>query len=817
MGNYIGRDVPYGQFDTQVLTPNSVLTTFNLTYKISSAASIIVVLSGGVLQPNVQYSISTGGTQIVFAVAPTTGSTLYIIYLGRELGTAPVSGVNTGDQNIFSTISVAGQSNVVADTTSDTLTLVAGTGVSLTTNSNTDTITISTSSLNDGDKGDITVSGSGTTWTIDSGAVSYAKIQTVSGSTLLGRASGTAGSAQEITLGSNLFFSGTTLNVSNSFSDGTAALPSIFFTNNVSTGIFRPALDTLGFSTNGTEKVRITSTGRLGIGVTAPAAPLHVEGSSIFGSQTTLGNYSISLYSGTANRTSLGRYSNADGIAEIRHQGTGEFQIVNEDAAGFRVDTSNIMRLYIDPTGQMRISDGAEALPALSFINDIDTGIYRPSTNTIAISTNAIERLRITGSGQVGIGTQSPGFAVDVQGISDSNSKLATTRFSNDTTPVTLSLRKSRGATVGTNTIVQGSDGIGQITFEASNGTGYDVAASIRAIVDGAPGATLDMPGGLIFSTTPDGSATALERVRISSSGLVGINETSAGAQLQVTNGAADRKTVIIKGAASQTANILEIQNSSGTGIFSVDQTGSISTIGTGGLVSKVQNGEYVWLGTTAGTATAQTASATPAITSYVVGQKFRLKVGAGLSSTGSAATAHTININSLGVKNIVEQDSVNPTIGSWVAGAIMELIYDGTNFVITNDPGGWLTYNITTSNFVGISPTVVSGINAVEVSRFRKRGKIVTWNLGVNFTLSAGGNPGIDITPPVNASANVAATNMFQANGFAIDSVATNIPFFYFTSATNMRTSKNVFSATSWNTGAPNNYLRIVIQYECV
>ena len=53
------------------------------------------------------------------------------------------SGTNTGDQNIFQTIAVAGQSNVVADTTSDTLTLVAGTNVTITTNATTDTITIS--------------------------------------------------------------------------------------------------------------------------------------------------------------------------------------------------------------------------------------------------------------------------------------------------------------------------------------------------------------------------------------------------------------------------------------------------------------------------------------------------------------------------------------------------------------------------------------------------------------------------------------------------------------------------------------------------
>lgn len=42
---------------------------------------------------------------------------------------------------IFKTISVSGQSDVVADSLTDTLTLVAGTGITITTNAGTDTIT----------------------------------------------------------------------------------------------------------------------------------------------------------------------------------------------------------------------------------------------------------------------------------------------------------------------------------------------------------------------------------------------------------------------------------------------------------------------------------------------------------------------------------------------------------------------------------------------------------------------------------------------------------------------------------------------------
>ena len=50
--------------------------------------------------------------------------------------------LDTDSQNLFNTISVAGQSDVVADSSTDTLTLVAGSNITLTTDASADSVTI---------------------------------------------------------------------------------------------------------------------------------------------------------------------------------------------------------------------------------------------------------------------------------------------------------------------------------------------------------------------------------------------------------------------------------------------------------------------------------------------------------------------------------------------------------------------------------------------------------------------------------------------------------------------------------------------------
>jgi hypothetical protein len=60
---------------------------------------------------------------------------------------------------------------------------------------------------------------------------------------------------------------------------------------------------------------------------------------------------------------------------------------------------------------------GSVGVPSVTFTNDGNTGIFHPAADTIAFCKDATEVMRITSDGKVGIGTSSPGYLLDVDGI----------------------------------------------------------------------------------------------------------------------------------------------------------------------------------------------------------------------------------------------------------------------------------------------------------------------------------------------------------------------------------------------------------------
>jgi hypothetical protein len=139
-----------------------------------------------------------------------------------------------------------------------------------------------------------------------------------------------------------------------------------------------------------------------------------------------------------------------------------------------------------------------------------------------------------------------------------------------------LYLGRSKSATVGTNTIVASGDSLGSLIFTGANGTGYSDAASIGAAVDGNPGASADMPGRLVFSTSADGSATPTERMRIDSSGslLVGMT-TTGGIGVSVLPDLDTGGSINVRKNAAASGARYVIFDRSGTQIGAIAQNGT--------------------------------------------------------------------------------------------------------------------------------------------------------------------------------------------------------------------------------------------------
>jgi hypothetical protein len=74
----------------------------------------------------------------------------------------------------------------------------------------------------------------------------------------------------------------------------------------------------------------------------------------------------------------------------------------------------------INTDKQIVAAAGTASLPALTTTGDVNTGIFFPAADTIAFGEGGAEAMRIDSSGNVGIGTTSPGAKVEIRGSSNS-------------------------------------------------------------------------------------------------------------------------------------------------------------------------------------------------------------------------------------------------------------------------------------------------------------------------------------------------------------------------------------------------------------
>jgi hypothetical protein len=232
--------------------------------------------------------------------------------------------------------------------------------------------------------------------------------------------------------------------------------------DNTNTYLGFPADDTIAFTTGGGEKVRITSTGNLGVGSAAPAYKLHVVGNTYVTSNLTVGTANLHVDTltgnvgigtttpiftldvhGTSNVGALTATTvNATTFTGSMSQSLSNGSYLTGDAYDGSVARTFAVDATTDSTANKIVARDAsgnvyaDRLFTADYLvheGDINTYFGFPSNDTITFTTTGDERMRVDQYGNVAIGTTSAPYKLNVAGTANVGALSATTvTFSDD-------------------------------------------------------------------------------------------------------------------------------------------------------------------------------------------------------------------------------------------------------------------------------------------------------------------------------------------------------------------------------------------------
>ena len=183
----------------------------------------------------------------------------------------------------------------------------------------------------------------------------------------------------------------------------------------------------LSFITNNTEKMRLDTSGNLGIGTSSPATKLSVNGNAIIGGYPNSTNYAALNVRTSATITTPSTLTNAINIWNGTN--VGEYSNIT---FGYNTTTLVNANAYI---GFVSTSSAGQGKGDLVF-----------GTRDVTTDTAADERMRISSAGNVGIGTSSPAAKLDLTGNSaNSGAAFQITNKSQTTQYLTMFMEGASG------------------------------------------------------------------------------------------------------------------------------------------------------------------------------------------------------------------------------------------------------------------------------------------------------------------------------------------------------------------------------------